>query len=152
MHKIQSVLPFTYATSDWLERRKRKIIVIQELNHLQPRLKLCNEVGDVRKSKWRNFKYKHHISNATLNILLDALGKDFFAYCKEQKDRNKFCDDPSHAFPQAEAFFRHFLKVKGQFLFLKDDGIRLREFDSLQYEFSDNWKLQFPIQLVVMDF
>ena len=28
MHKIQSVLPFTYATSDWLERRKRKIIVI----------------------------------------------------------------------------------------------------------------------------
>ena len=28
VHKIQSVLPFTYATSDWLERRKRKIIVI----------------------------------------------------------------------------------------------------------------------------
>ena len=138
MHKIQSVLPFTYATSDWLERRKRKIIVIQELNHLQPRLKLCNEVGDVRKSKWHDFKYKHHISNATLNILLDAPGKDFFAYRKEKKGRNKFCDDPSHGFPQANAFFCHFLKVKGQFQFPKDGGIRLQEFDSLLYEFSNN--------------
>ena len=125
MHKIQSVLPFTYATSDWLEWRKLKIIVIQELNHLQPRLKLCNEVGDVWKSKWHDFKYKHHISNATLNILLDAPGKDFFAYRKEQKGRNKFCDDLSHGFPQAGVSYCHFLKVKGQFQFPKDGGIRL---------------------------
>ena len=113
---------------------------------------MCNEVGDVRKSKWHDFKYKHHISNATLNILLNAPGKDFFAYHKEQKGHNKFCNDLSHGFPQAEAFFHHFLKVKGQFQFPKDGGIRLREFDSLQYEFSDNWKLQCPIQLAIMDF
>ena len=53
MHKIQSVLPFMYATSDWLERRKLNIIVIQELNHLQPRLKLsmklvtCKRASDM---------------------------------------------------------------------------------------------------------
>ena len=92
---------------------------------------MCNEVSDVHKSKWHDFKYKHHISSVTLNILLDAPGKDFLAYRKEQKGHNKFCDDLSHGFSQAEAFFRHFLKVKGQFQFLKDGGIRLEEFDSL---------------------
>ena len=112
---------------------------------------MCNAVGDVRKSESHNFKYKHHISNAMLNILLDAPVKEFFAYCKEQKGGNRFYDDPSHGFPQAKVLFCHFLKVKGQFQFPKDGGLYCK-FDSLQYEFGDNWKLQCPIWLAVMDF
>src|SRR5450759_456536 len=32
VHRLKSVLPRTYATEDWVERRKRKKIVIQELS------------------------------------------------------------------------------------------------------------------------
>jgi hypothetical protein len=49
VHKFKENFPRTYATEDWVERRKRKKIVIQELHEFKPALGFCNVNGNVFK-------------------------------------------------------------------------------------------------------
>lgn len=151
VHKIKKVLPHTYSSKDWVERRKRKRIVIQDLNAIKPTLRFCDSDGHVIKKNWQTWKYKHNITNATMNILLELPGKDFFAFRKEMKGRDKFARD---GFPHADGFFKHFLMVKGKFIYPTGGSINLREFDRISYEFSNNWKLDrnAEIHLALMDF
>jgi hypothetical protein len=41
--------PRTYAIEDWVEKRKRKKIVIQELHELRPLYRFCDDGGNVIK-------------------------------------------------------------------------------------------------------
>jgi hypothetical protein len=52
VHKFKSNLPRTYATKDWVKRRKRKKIVIQELHELKPLYRFCDDDGNVIKQNW----------------------------------------------------------------------------------------------------
>jgi hypothetical protein len=49
VHKFKNNLPRTYAIHDWVERRKKKKIVIQELHELRPHLGFCDVDGNVIK-------------------------------------------------------------------------------------------------------
>jgi hypothetical protein len=49
IHKFKSNLPLTYAIEDWIEMRKRKKIVIQELHELRPLYRFCDDGGNVIK-------------------------------------------------------------------------------------------------------
>ena len=77
MHRFKSNLPQTYATEDWVERRKRKKIVIQELHELKPHLMFCNESESVIKQNWTNWKYTNGVTSTSMNILLQILDKSF---------------------------------------------------------------------------
>jgi hypothetical protein len=49
VYKFKSNLPRTYAIEDWVEKRKRKKIVIQELHELRPLYRFCDDGGNVIK-------------------------------------------------------------------------------------------------------
>ena len=49
VHKFKSNLPRMYAIEDWVKRKKKKKIVIQELHELKPLYKFCDDDGNVIK-------------------------------------------------------------------------------------------------------
>lgn len=45
-----------YSSREWIDRRKRKLLVRTELNNIKPTLGLFNALGDFQPNKWKNFK------------------------------------------------------------------------------------------------
>lgn len=133
VHRFKSNLPRTYATEDWVERRKRKKIVIQELHALKPHLMFCDESGSVIKQNWTNWKYTNGVTSASINILLQLPDKEFFSFRKEKKGWHVRAGQ-NDKFKNVEAFFKKFLRMKAAFK--KPEGsVYLREFDRQSFEF-----------------
>jgi hypothetical protein len=140
VHRFKSNLPRTYATEDWVERRKRKKIVIQELHELRPHLRFCDDDGNVIKSNWTNWKWKNGVTSASMNILLHIPDKEFFTFRKEKKGWHVRTGQ-NEKFLNVEAFFKKFLKMKAAFK--KPEGkVYLREFDRKRFEFGPRREFQ----------
>ena len=76
------VLEDCYSAKEWLERRKRKIIVRRELNKLKPNLGFYNAAGAFQPQRWKKFKNDYNVMCASMRVLLDAPGDEFFAAAK----------------------------------------------------------------------
>ena len=88
---ISSVLESCYSTKEWVERRKRKQLVKQELNNIDPTLGLINVDGELIHAKWKAFKRARNITSASMNVLLERPGETYFAEAKQLKSKNKTC-------------------------------------------------------------
>jgi hypothetical protein len=114
IYKFKSNLPRTYAPEDWVERRKRKKIVIQELHEMRPLYKFCDNDGNVIKQNWQRWKWTNGVTSASMNILLQIHDKEFFTFCKEKKGWH-VCAGQNEKYKNVEAFFKKFLKMKAAF-------------------------------------
>jgi hypothetical protein len=133
VHKFKKNLPRTYAIEDWVERRKRKKIVIQELYELRLHLGFCDVDGNVIKQNWQKWKWTNGVTSASMNILLQIPDKEFFTFQKEKKDWY-FRAGQNQKFMNVEAFFLKFLKIKASFK-KPERKVYLREFDHQRFEF-----------------
>ena len=79
---ISSVLPSCDTAKEWIERRKRKMLVKKEMNIINHELGLFNATGSLRPKKWKSFKRDYNITRATLNVLLGQLGEEYFGQAK----------------------------------------------------------------------
>ena len=74
VHKTNNVHASHHTGHEWVERRKQKRVILEELVELQPDLKFMahNEAmdGDI----WRQWKRDHRVSSATYNIQLHLPG------------------------------------------------------------------------------
>ena len=100
------VLEDCYSAKEWLERRKRKIIVRRELNKLKPSLSFFNAAGAFQPQRWKKFKRDYNVTHASMRVLLKALREEYFAAAKQVASKNKTIDNLS---PCAKAFFKAFL-------------------------------------------
>jgi hypothetical protein len=140
VHKFKSNLPRTYATEDWVERRKRKKIVIQELHELKPLYRFCDDDGNVIKQNWQRWKWTNGVTSASMNILLQIPDKEFFTFRKEKKGWHVRAGQ-NEKYKNVEAFFKKFLKLKAAFK--KPEGkVVLREFDRKKFEFGPRGDFQ----------
>jgi hypothetical protein len=140
VHKFKSNLPRTYATQDWVERRKRKKIVIQELHELKPLYRFCDDDGNVIKQNWQRWKWTNGVTSASMNILLQIPDKEFFTFRKEKKGWHVRAGQ-NEKYKNVEAFFKKFLKLKATFK--KPEGkVVLREFDRKKFEFGPRGDFQ----------
>ena len=112
MKTISSVLIGCYSAKDWIERRKRKQLVRRELQNLKPNLQFFKQNGEFSKEKWRSFKQKYNVTSATMQVLLEAPGEDFFSAAKQTRNKNRKIEELS---PYAKQFFKVFLKQKKDF-------------------------------------
>ena len=101
-----------YSAKEWLERRKRKIIVRRELNKLKPSLSFYDAAGAFQPQRWKKFKNDYNVMRASMRVLLDAPGDEFFAAAKQVASKNKFIDELSL---YAKEFFKAFLKNRWNF-------------------------------------
>ena len=66
---ISSMHDNYYNTKEWVERRKRKNLVITELHNIDPTLSLLNSRNEVISENWKAFKKERLLSSATMDIL-----------------------------------------------------------------------------------
>ena len=104
--QTSKVLEDYYSAKEWLERRKRKIIVRRKLNKLKPSLGFFNAAGAFQPQRWKKFKRNYNVTRASMRVLLEAPGEEYFAAAKPVASKNKTINDLS---PYAKAFFKAFL-------------------------------------------
>jgi hypothetical protein len=54
MHKTSKVHCLHYSAAEWVDRRKKKMIVLQELNDIDRTLEVVTTEGTVDNEKWRS--------------------------------------------------------------------------------------------------
>ena len=65
VHKTLKLHNFHYSTVEWIEHRKKKMIVLQELDALDGTLQFMKADGTVNNKKCREWKKTHTLSIAT---------------------------------------------------------------------------------------
>lgn len=76
--KILSVKANIYSARDWVEKQKNKQIVIDKLHKCRPDMGLIDKDGNMLKEAWNQSKHDYHITIATMSILLEMPGSQFF--------------------------------------------------------------------------
>jgi hypothetical protein len=70
VYKTSKLHRMHYSAVEWMERRKKKLIVLQELDELDGSLEFITTEGTMDNEKWRTWKQLHNISTASWNVLL----------------------------------------------------------------------------------
>ena len=79
MHKTSKVHISHYSAAEWIERQKKKLIVLQEFDALDGTLEFTKADGVVNNKKWKEWKKTHAISVVTWTILLYIIFGAYFA-------------------------------------------------------------------------
>jgi hypothetical protein len=56
--------------------------VKRELNNLKPSLQLFKSNGEFLLEKWKKFKEDYNVTSTTMQVLLEAMGEEFFSSAK----------------------------------------------------------------------
>jgi hypothetical protein len=62
-----------YSAAEWVDWRKKKMIVLQELNNIDRTLEVVTAEGMVDNEKWRSRKRSYYVSSAVWNVLLTII-------------------------------------------------------------------------------
>ena len=62
MSSTKILVPDNMTHREWIERRKRKKVVLQDLMAIKPMLQLIDKDGNVDDRKWRFWKERHRFS------------------------------------------------------------------------------------------
>ena len=138
VHKIALVHASHHTGHMWVERRKRKRVVMEELVELQPDLKFIRADGSVDGNEWRNSKLDHKVSSGTYNILLYLPGSQYFSKRLTNEGKLKCASEFQEKFPDVLSFFRNSLRLKSN-LRLRTGHIRLRGQDSVSLSLLREW-------------
>ena len=138
MHKTALVHTSHHIGHEWVEKRKQKRIVLEELVELQPDLKFIKSDGSVDGDEWRKWKLDHRVSSATYNMLLYLPGNQYFSKRLTNEGKLKQANEFQEKFPGVLSFFCNFLRVKSN-LRPCTGHIRLRVQDSVSLSFLREW-------------
>ena len=138
VHKTNNVHASHHTGHEWVERRKRKRVILEELVELQPDLKFFAPDGAVNGDVWRQWKRDYRVSTATYNILLHLPGSQYFAKRLTNEGKLKHTSEFQEKFPDMLLFLRNFLRLKSN-LAPSTGHIRLRAQDHVSLALSRDW-------------
>jgi hypothetical protein len=115
MHKISKLHRTHYSVAEWVERKKKKLIVLQELDDLDGSLEFIIAKGTVDNEKWRTWKQLHNVSIASWNVLLSQIPATYFAKHLTNEGKHKRACEFQEKFPEVLHFLRNFLRLKMRF-------------------------------------
>ena len=125
--QTSKVLKDCYSAREWLEQRKRKALVKKELHKLYPSLKLMDGGRCLQEDCWKQFKVDYNVTRASMCVLLEAPGEDYFVTTKLIANKNKAIEE---LLPYAKQFFKAFLSQKANFVKFAGRAY-FREYDAL---------------------
>ena len=102
-----------YTAREWVERRKRKHKVKMELHALDASLRLMSSLNKLNHEKWREFKRSRNFTSATMNVLLEQPGNEYWMEAKQSRAKGKSAEEMSM---YAAEFFRVFLQQRNNFV------------------------------------
>ena len=112
MHKTNNVHASHHTGHEWVERRKRKRVILEELEELQPDLKFTTPNKAVDGDVWRQWKRNHRLSSATYNIVLHLPGNQYFAKRLTNEGKLKCTSEFQEKFLDVLLFLHNFLRLK----------------------------------------
>ena len=112
MHKVNHVYASHHIGHEWVERRKQKWVILEELVELQLDPKFMAPDGAVDSDIWRQWKRDHRVSSATYNILLHLPGNQYFAKRLTNEGKLKCASEFQEKFPNVLLFLCNFLRLK----------------------------------------
>ena len=93
--QTSKVLKDCYSAREWLEQRKKKVLVKKELHKLNPSLGLMDKGGCLQEDRWKQFKVDYNVTRASICILLEAPKEDYFIAAKLVSNKNKAIEELS---------------------------------------------------------
>ena len=138
VHKPALLHASHYTGHEWVERRKRKRVVPEELMELQPDLKFIKSNGSVDGKEWRKWKADHRVSSGTYNMMLYLPGNQYFSKRLTNEGKLKCASEFQEKFPDALTIFRNFLRLKSNQR-ARSGHIRLRAQESVSLSLLREW-------------
>ena len=129
MHKTSKVHISYYFAADWVERRKKKMIVLQEFDALDDSLEFTRADGAINNEKWKEWKRTHVVLVATWSILLYVIIGVYFGKRLMNEGKLKRACEFQEKFHEVLHFLWNFLRMILKFKTLKHDLL----------EFGWNW-------------
>jgi hypothetical protein len=114
-HKTSKVHTSHYSAAEWVDRRKKKMIVLQELDDLDRTLGLTKADGTMDNGKWRTWNEDHKVSKAMWNVLLCQIPTTYFAKRLMNEAKLKRAFEFQEKFPEVLHILRNFLRLKMNF-------------------------------------
>ena len=151
--RTKILVPDYHASADWVERRKRKKVVLQDIMAIKPSLKFLDSGGDVIDSEWKAWKARHRFTSATWDFLLTHPSADYFKKRLRNDAWSKRAKDLEKQFPEVLHMFMRFMKLKYR-LPEPAGGVKMRGLDfdakalvtSTHYTYTPR-----PVNLAVLD-
>jgi hypothetical protein len=130
VHKTSKVHCSHYSAAEWVDRRKKKMIVLQELNNIDHSLKVVMAEGTVDNEKWRAWKCSHNVSSVAWNVLLTIILALYFAKRLTNEGKLKRALEFLEKFPVVLHVLSNFLRLKKNFKVAGGSG----KFRTINYE------------------
>jgi hypothetical protein len=111
VHKTSKVHSSHYSATKWVDRKKKKMIVLQELDDLDQMLKFIKVDGTMDNEKWRSWKEAHNVSTASWNVLLCQIPVPYFAKRLTNKAKLKRACEFEEKFPEVLHLLKNFLRL-----------------------------------------
>ena len=112
VHKTIHVHASHHTGHEWVEQRKRKKVVLEELEGLQDDLSFFKGDGSVDGDNWRHWKEEHRVSSATYNLFLYLPTNQYFSKRLTNEGKLKCAREFQEKFPDVLSFFQNFLRLK----------------------------------------
>jgi hypothetical protein len=121
-----------------VERRKKKLIILQELDELDGSLEFITAEGTVDNKKWRTWKQLHNVSTASWNVLLSHIPATYFAKCLTNEGKLKRACEFQEKFLEVLHILRNFLRLKIRF-WVSGGSAKFQVLNSESMEFGAPW-------------
>jgi hypothetical protein len=138
VHKTLKLHNSHYSAAEWVERRKKKMIVLQEFDALDGTLKLTRADGGVNNEKWKEWKKTHAVSVAAWIVLLYVIPAAYFAKRLMNEGKLKCACEFQEKFPEVLHFLRNFLRLKNNFN-VSGGSTKFRTLKCDSLEFGRDW-------------
>jgi hypothetical protein len=127
-----------YLATEWVEHRKKKLIILQELDEFDGSLEFITAEGTVDNKKWRTWKQLHNVSTTSWNVLLSHILATYFAKRLTNEGKLKCACEFQEKFPEVLHFLRKFLRLKTRFR-VSGGSAKFQVLNSESMEFGAPW-------------
>ena len=110
--RTRYLAPSNHSHADWVERRKRKKVILQDFMAFNPDLHFTDKGGDVLDDVWRQWKQRHRFTTASWDFLLSAPKADYFRRRLQNEAWSKRIMDMQAQFLEVHSMLTQFLRLK----------------------------------------
>ena len=126
--RTRYLAPNNHSHADWVERRKRKRVILQDFMALNPDLHFTDGGEDVIDDVWRQWKLRHWFTTASWDFLLSTQKADYFQRRLQNEAWSKRIMNMQAQFPEVHSMLTQFLKLKYR-TFRPRGGVQFRGVD-----------------------
>ena len=138
VHKTLKVHISHYSAAEWVDCRKKKMIVLQEFDALDGTLEFTRADGAMNNERWKEWKKNHIVSVATWSVLLCVIFGVYLAKCLTNEGKLKCACEFQEKFLEMLHFLQNFLRINNNFS-VSGGSAKFRTLKRDSLEFGRDW-------------